>query len=574
MKNNINSRRKFIKNSGLALGLLSLNENLLISGQYKRSSKVILKKLSLINDSKIERLLPMQINKANSRWNGGVMDIYHVPNAHSTMNFIIKLSSSYASPYSKFYQSQKLESAMTRAMNCIVEVQHDDGTIDLHSTNFHSTPDTAFFVNYLSPVYLTLKSLNQPQLANLIRSFEIFFKNTSKCLLVGGAHTANHRWVICSALARINHFFPSPKLISRIEVWLNEGIDLDPDGQYSERSVGSYSHVCNEMFITMGRLLNRSDLLDVARKNLDMTLYYIQPGGEVFSDASRRDDSHEIQDVSGYYFSYLYFSHLDKNPVYSAVCDLIENKLTNKLIHFIPYLLENQILLNKRVSPTKIPTSYFKRYKHSGVFRFRQSNFDISILENNLTFLNLIKGSAVLQSMRLGSTFFGTRGQFKAENAEVKKNKVILSKSVKHGYFQPFPEDKIPGDGVYSKMPRELRRLSEPQVINYLITITFLDKRATVDIKVTGTDNVLVSLEMNFRKGGKFSGVITDKNRSDSYFLKQGYGAYTKDGSVINFGPGKIEHQWGTMRGMNEKPYGNTVYINGHTPFKHTLEIY
>ena len=59
MKNNINGRRKFIKNSGLALGLLSLNENLLISGEYKKSSKVILKRLSIINDSKIERLLPM-----------------------------------------------------------------------------------------------------------------------------------------------------------------------------------------------------------------------------------------------------------------------------------------------------------------------------------------------------------------------------------------------------------------------------------------------------------------------------------------------------------------------------------
>ena len=56
MKNNINGRRKFIKNSGLALGLLSLNENLLISGEYKRSIKLF-QKLSLINDSKIERLL-------------------------------------------------------------------------------------------------------------------------------------------------------------------------------------------------------------------------------------------------------------------------------------------------------------------------------------------------------------------------------------------------------------------------------------------------------------------------------------------------------------------------------------
>ena len=46
-----------------------------------------------------------------------------------------------------------------------------------------------------------------------------------------------------------------------------------------------------------------------------------------------------------------------------------------------------------------------------------------------------------------------------------------------------------------------------------------------------------------------------------------------KDDNVITFGPGKIEHQWGTMRGMQEKPEGNTVYINGHTPFKHVIEI-
>ena len=567
-------RRKFIKNSGLALGLLSLNENLLISSEYTRSSNDILKKLSLINDSQIETLLIMQISKPKSRWDGGVMDIYHVPNAHSTMNFIIKLCSSYASPNSKFYNSKRLERAMTRAMNCIVEVQHDDGTIDLHSTNFHSTPDTAFFVNYLSPVYLTLKNLNQPRLVNLITDFEIFLKNTSKCLLVGGAHTANHRWVICSALARINSFFPSPKLIDRIEVWLNEGIDLDPDGQYTERSVGGYSPVCDEMFITMGRLLNRNDLFDVARKNLDMTLYYIQPGGEVLTDASGRQDSDKISDLAEYYYSYLYFSHRDKNPVYAAVCDFIENNLTHKLIRFIPYLFENKYLLNKRVSPTKFPTSYFKRFKHSGVLRIRQSNFDVSIIENNLTFMSLIKGSAVLQSLRLGSTFFGSRGQFTAENIEVNKNQVILTKSIKHGYFQPFPKDKITGDGIYSKMPREQRKLSEPQVLNYKIKITLLDKKTLLALEVLGTNNVLVSLEMNFRKGGKLSGVISDQNRPDSYFLKDGWGTYSKDGSVITFGPGKIEHQWGTMRGMEEKPNGNTVYVNGHTPFNHVLEIY
>ena len=573
MKNDINGRRDFIKNSGLAFSLMALNSKFLLANEDDLMDDELLKKLSSFNDGIIESLLLKQISDPGSRWDGGVKDIYEVPHAHATMNFVIKLSNAYASPFSKFYLSDRLGKAMTKAMRCIVEVQHKDGTIDLHSTNFHSTPDTAFFVNYFSPVYIILKNLNQARLGNLISYFEIFLKKTSKCLLVGGAHTANHRWVICSALARINSFFHSNALIDRIDVWLKEGIDLDPDGQYTEKSVGSYSPVCDEMFINMGRLLNRNDLLDVARKNLDMTLYYIQPGGEVLTDASGRQDSDKISDVAGYYYSYLYFSHRDKNPVYAAVCDFIENHLTHKLTSFIPYLLENESLRNKRVSATQFPDRYFKRFKHSGVFRIRQSNFDVSIIENNPTFLSLIKGSAVLQSMRLGSTFFGSRGQFTAENAEVNNNQIILTKSVKHGYFQPFPEDKIIGDGVYSKMPRAERTLSEPQVIHYKITITTLDQKIQVAIEVTGTAHVLVSLEMNFRKGGDLSGVISDKNRADSYFLNEGWGTYTKDDSVITFGPGKIEHQWGTMRGMHEKPYGNTVYINGHTPFKHLLEI-
>ena len=71
-----------------------------------------------------------------------------------------------------------------------------------------------------------------------------------------------------------------------------------------------------------GTSIERSDLLDVARKNLDDTLLH-SAWREVFSHSGRRDDSHEIQDIR-VLLSYLYFSHLDKNPVYSAVCDLIE----------------------------------------------------------------------------------------------------------------------------------------------------------------------------------------------------------------------------------------------------------
>ncbi len=573
MQNEVNGRRDFIINSSLVFSALTIQGPQLMNTHKENHHHEVLKKLSSINDQHIEGLLKKQLPVNGDRWSGGVKDKFEVPNVHSTFGFIFKLGSAFLVPYSKFHRSDRLLLALTNAMDCVLNVQHSDGTVDLHSTNFHSTPSTAFMVNYLSPIYVCFKELKDANSAPLLTRMEAFLRNASKCLLVGGAHTANHRWVICSALSRINSFFPSKKYLDRMEDWLAEGIDLDPDGQYTEMSVGSYSPVCDEMFITMGRLLDNEDFLDVSRKNLEMTLYYIQPGGEVLTDASGRQDSEQIAHVSGYYYSYLYFAHLDKNPVYTAVCEFIETHLAHQITHYIPYLLEDHIFETERVASSEIPKNYFKNFSHSGVIRIRQSEFDVSIIENNPTFLSLIKGEAVLQSVRLGSTFFGSRGQFIAENTEIKNNQIILTKSVKHGYFQPYPKEKIIGDGVYNKMRREERKLSEAQIINYKLIITQLDKKIQLAIEVTGTEHVLVSLEMNFRKGGELSGVISDQNRADSYFLKEGWGTYTKDESVITFGPGKIEHQWGTMRGMHEKPHGNTVYINGHTPFKHVLEI-
>jgi hypothetical protein len=573
MQNEVNGRRDFIINSSLVFSALTIQGPQLMNTHKENHNHEVLKKLSSINDQQIEGLIKKQLPINGDRWSGGVKDKFEVPNVHSTFGFIFKLGSAYVVPYSKFYRSERILLALTNAMDCVLNVQHSDGTVDLHSTNFHSTPDTAFMVNYLSPVYVCIKELKDPNSAPLLKRMETFLRNASKCLLVGGAHTANHRWVICSALSRINSFFPSKKYLDRMEDWLAEGIDLDPDGQYTEMSVGSYSSVCDEMFITMGRLLHNEDFLATARKNLEMTLYYIQPGGELLTDASGRQDSEKIAHISGYYYSYRYFAQLDKNPVYSAVCEFIETHLADQITRFIPYLLEDGIFETERVGSSEIPKNYFKKFSHSGVLRIRQSEFDVSIIENNPTFLSLIKGAAVLQSVRLGSTFFGSRGQFTAENIEVKKNQIILTKSVKHGYFQPYPKEKIIGDGVYNKMRREERKLSEAQIINYKLIVTQLDQKIQMEIEVNGTEHVLVSLEMNFRKGGELSGVISDQNRADSYFLKEGWGTYTKDQSVITFGPGKIEHQWGTMRGMHEKPHGNTVYINGHTPFKHVLEI-
>jgi hypothetical protein len=567
-------RRTFLKKTGMVAVATALAPSFAYSkSNAPKTIDTILKKLSEISDRGVEDTLSMQIDKPGDRWHGGLINSYEIPNAHATSGLITKVGSLYASPHSKYYLSEKLVGPMEKAIDCLLHVQYDDGTIDLYSTNFHSTPDTAFIVNYMSPVYVNLKRLERPELNNLITKIETFFKRAGKCFLVGGIHTANHRWVVSSALARLNSFFPSKDYVDRIDEWLGEGIDLDPDGQYTERSVSIYSPTCDDMFLTMGRLLEREELMDVVRTNLDMSLYYIQPGGEVLTDASGRQDAARIGYVNGYYYTYLYFAIKDNNPQYSAVCELIEKEMPEKIVRFLPYLMELPEFEKEPPAPTKIPDNYFKRFSHSGVFRIRRGERDISVIERNPTFLSFMKGKAVLQSVRLAAAFFGSRGQFVAESTTFDGKTILLERRHRHGYFQPYPKDEIPGDGNFEHMPRINRELSEPQNIYYKVEISESNGKVTIDIEITGTEHVPVSMEMSFRSGGELTGAIPDKHAESSFFLEKGMGQYKNGNDTIIFGPGKAEHKWAQMRGMLPKQTGISVYLTGYTPFKHTLEI-
>lgn len=570
-------RRKFISQSSLAVAAVTTLPLMAIGSSLednKKGADKIIKKLSLLNDYNVVDYLSRQISKPGDRWDGGVMDTYKMPNVHTTKELLSIAGSAYASRFSKYYMSPDLIIPIERAAACLVNVQYNDGTIDLHSTNFHSTPDTAFIVNDLAPVFNFLQKINREELNKALQSMGKFLSNAGKAFAVGGIHTANHRWVVCSALAWVNYFFPSQKYVDRIDEWLSEGIDFDPDGQYIERSVGDYSPICDTMFITIGRLLNRPELFGYARKNLEMSLYYIQPGGEVVTDASGRQDSAYTAYVNGYYYAYRYLAIKDNNSEFAAVCDLIERNMPEKITSYLSYIMEDPIFDKELVNASSIPSNYFKRFTYSGLFRIRRGSKDITIIENNPTFLSYRKGDAVLQSIRLAASFFGTRGQFISENCVVDESKIILTKSKTHGYMQPIKKEDRSGDVIWGSQSLADREKSELQTIDFQVIVIESNGKISLEIEITGTEHVPVSMEMSFRPGGKLEGVVPDSTMEAVYFLESGIGQYSVGDDIINFGPGTNSHYWGQMRGMLPKQEGHSVYITGFTPFKQILEIY
>ncbi len=526
-----------------------------------------------IHDQQLPNFKVLKVTNPQHPYVGGYMDDAEIPNPHTTAGFIGKACMLMACPESVFYQSKETLKEVEEATKALLKMQHTDGTIDLLSTNFHSTPDTAFVLENIVPAYTFLKKSTTKGSEVALDLLKTFLKNAGEALTVGGIHTPNHRWVVSAALTKLNELFPDPRYLARIEQWLAEHIDIDPDGQYNEKSTNSYSPIVNRSLIIIAKGLNKPELLEPVRKNLVMTFYYVHPNGEVVTEASNRQDKGTIGNMVRYYYCYRYMALLDNNGEMAEMCRLIENTSTkNQLAGYLDYFLEDPNLWKELPVSKALPTNYAKAFPYSGVVRIRRGNWDATILSNNASWLTFHKGNAVLQAMRIAASFFG-KGQFDSVKIEQEGNTWVLRKSLEGPYYQPIAKEQIVADGDWDKMPRANRPQSEIQKLMTIVKISEANNGLQIEIDMHGTEGVPVSFELIFRAGGTFSGVTKHPQKDNAYLLAGESGSYTINSDTIQFGPGKAEHKGIQLRGALPAVDAPTVYLTGFTPFKHTISL-
>ncbi len=511
-----------------------------------------------------ERHMAEQFTDATHPDFGGFPQADGLITAQTTAGAILTFAAVYLHPQSKLRGSAALAERIRLAAGHLEKLQHADGFVDLLITNFDSPPDTAFLVNNLATAAHLLQKANERE---LFRALEPFLRKAGAGLTVGGVHTPNHRWVVCAALSQLYELFGEAAYLRRINQWLAEGIDIDADGQYTERSPSIYNAVCNRSFLTLALKLKRPELLEPVRKNLHTMLYLLHANMEVVTEMSTRQDRNLRAEMGYHWFPVRFLAIHDQNGQLETLARHLDPHYASLAV-----LMEYPELLKPRPAATALPDNFARHFPVTGIVRYRRGKSSATLLANNYLVFSLHHGEASITSVSFASAFFG-RGQFVGTKLGGNDAGYQMEQSLDWGYWQPFsPPRRIPA-GMWDKVRPERERT---QVCRFQQSVNLVQTAEGFRLRIRcgGTDRVPVSIRVGLPSSAKVEGCQAAPEDVSGSVLREGYATVSIGKDKIRFGPGLYRHSFINMRGLLTGNLTDApVYLTGLTPLDHTIEF-
>ncbi|MFG2524944.1 hypothetical protein [Streptomyces sp. NPDC048527] len=530
--------------------------------------------------------------------------------ARSAARSLRTLASVHVYSGSAYHHDDALLAPLEQLADALADEQFKDGLWD--QGGGHSPPDTAFSVVDLALAWGILNQDAHPSTERLRSTVERILRMAGPGLATGGVHTANHRWLVCAALARIHAYWPDPSYARRIDDWLAEGIDQLPGGEYSERSPNYAAAVTNPALLTLARIPGRETLYANVRANLTAGLFLTEPNGEVESVHSRRQDQTALRHLPEFWLQYREFAIRDGDGRFAAVAGLLRERGTAQTFGETPAgdrlaeVLDRPELARGLPEPGTLPTDFEHHDDTCRLVRVRRGRSTATVfggtdvaelkaissgLSSNPTFFRMRKGAVILDSLRLAPQFFSL-GHFRAEGLERTEDGWRLYAEVRGAYHQPLPPGHRRKDGDYPLTDdgRFWSAMDFPHREREFRTLcTEVLLRETpgggwdLSFAQTGTE-VPFALELCFRPGGELTGDGLEQVGDATYQLVSGEATYTVGEDRIVFGPGNGKggrqppvvdagerYAW---LGGSLTPDGIRVLITGRTPSTYRLTLH
>ena len=534
-----------------------------------------------------------------------------LPYARATLRRMRRLVTPFVWPDSKYFHDETLIAPIEALLAKVEAEQSDDGTFR-SGGNLHSPPDTAFLIEDMSVMIAGLRDDRHPKSQAIAARLATMMRKAGPALVTGGIHTPNHRWELSAALAKIDQVDPNPAYRARIEQWLAEGVDIDADGFYSERSAIYASEVSNPSLLVLAHLPGLAGLRDLVRRNLETTIALAEPfGGEVEAvQARRQDQDQRRQTLHSYYLQYRELALLSGDSRFAGVARWIERHDGGRLGDTLADFINAPDLARPLPTETQPFVDLQRSFRTVGLVRQRRGPITASVyagsdwyadgkpsaffntigsgLATNPTLMRLWKGGLALDAVRLIPDFFNM-GHFRPSEIALEPDGAVrLGGELAAPYYQPMPAERRRPDGAYALSPSVDGRFNSAldfshrpasfRRLGVQILVTPEPDGYRVLFESSGEAAVDMTIELTLRDGGVLEGA---RDLGDGGFhLVDGQASYRLGDERLLIGPGNGA---GAVRVSSGENYswaggrlqlpGKRLYITGRTPLRYELRL-
>lgn len=464
------------------------------------------------------------------------------------------------------------------AADAMLRSQRPSGLLDLITVNYDSAPDTGFTVQQLCTVVELARSRaeDDPNWAGLLGKIEQFIRRAVPGLMDGGFHTPNHRWVIAAALSQAGRLFPDLDVRRAVDAYLAEGIDLDAEGFFIERSVGVYDAVNDRSLLLIAENYGWPGASEAVERNLMLDLRLLHADGTAETGLSRRQDYGTREVALGLAPCFLLSHGMRPNPLFARAAQWLWEAAPTPAGH-IEWLLYPLLKYgDPEPADAALPDDFALHLPANGIYRVRRGPLSASFFRDTTRLLSLTFGAAELTSLKISATYFGGDcGRFIGDQMEAQDGRLVLwsegrRRPRRPGYELPLGRPAPPERWGAMIAERELRPL--PPLRSVLEAHEAADERGRgFDLRfrtLDGLERVAVQISFDFPPGGiwETADTRTKPVAGQVFFLKQGYGAMRYGSDVIEIGPGAGAHSMWQMREAEPAPDHVRVLLTFLTP--------